>query len=282
MTLVSIKDELVKARSQGYAVPLFDVFEMQGLEGIMDALAEKRAPTIIGVYSPAAAQPNCRALAAYIRCRAEDTDVPLALMLDHGASVEQCLEVLRYGFTDVMYDGSSLPLEENIANTKRVVEAAHAAGAGVEAELGHVGMGDQYDSFGGQRKGFTDPAAVEYFVAQTSVDFLAIAFGNAHGMYKGIPQLDLELVSEIRQLVDIPLVMHGGTGLSDEQFRGAIAAGISKINYFTNIMHTATQDMQAACGIPGVSMFQIYECIRPAYARWCSQLYEVFGTARRA
>jgi fructose-bisphosphate aldolase class II len=89
-------------------------------------------------------------------------------------------------------------------------------------------------------------------------------------------------VSEIRQLVDIPLVMHGGTGLSDEQFRGAIAAGISKINYFTNIMHTATQDMQAACGIPGVSMFQIYECIRPAYARWCSQLYEVFGTARRA
>jgi fructose-bisphosphate aldolase class II len=255
---------------------------MQGMEGVMDALTEKRAPTIIGIYSPAAALPNSRALAAYIRCRAEDTDIPIALMLDHGACVEQCLEVLRYGFTDVMYDGSKLPIEENIANTKRVVEAAHAVSAGVEAELGHVGMGDEYDSFGGQRKGFTDPGAVEYFIEETGVDFLAIAFGNAHGMYKGDPQLDLELVAEIRQRVDIPLVMHGGSGLSDEQFRGAIAAGISKINYFTNIMNTATQNMRSASGNPGANMFQIYECIRPAYAQWCSKFYEVFGTARQA
>ena len=163
MTLVSIKVELEKARQQRYAIPLFDVFEMQGMEGMMDALVEKRAPTIIGVYSPFAAKPNIRALAAYFRCRAEDTDVPISLMLDHGASVEQCLEVLTYGFTDVMYDGSSLPLEENIANTKRVVEAAHAVGAGVEAELGHVGLGDQYDSFGSQHIGFTDPESVEVF-----------------------------------------------------------------------------------------------------------------------
>jgi fructose-bisphosphate aldolase, class II len=282
MTLVSIKDQLVKARRERYAVPLLDVFEMQGMEGIMDSATEKRAPTIIGIYSPTAALPNCRALAAYIRCRAEDTGVPIALMLDHGASVEQCLEVLRYGFTDVMYDGSRLPIEENIANTRRVVEAAHALGAGAEAELGHVGLGDEYDSFGGQRKGFTDPSLVEYFVAETGVDFLAIAFGNAHGLYKGEPHLDLELVAEIRRRVDIPLVMHGGTGLSDEQFRGAIAAGISKINFFTSIMNTATQNMQAACAKPGATMFQIYESIRPAYVQWCSHLYEVFGAAGRA
>src|SRR3990172_4193596 len=145
MTLVSIKNDLTKARRERYALPLFDVFEMQGMEGVMEALTEKRAPTIIGIYSPYAALPNCRALAAYVRCRVEDTDVPVSLMLDHGASVEQCLEVLSYGFSDVMYDGSKLPLEDNIANTKRVVDAAHAAGAGVEAELGHVGWGDQYD-----------------------------------------------------------------------------------------------------------------------------------------
>ena len=125
MALVSIKNILARAREQHFAVPLFDVYEMQGIEGIMDALIEKSAPTILGIYSPFAAYSNGRALAAYIRCRAEDTEVPISLMLDHGASVQQCLDVLSYGFTDVMYDGSKLPLEQNIANTRQVVEAAH-------------------------------------------------------------------------------------------------------------------------------------------------------------
>jgi ketose-bisphosphate aldolase len=281
MTLVSIKNELTKARRERYAVPLFDVFEMQGMEGVMDALTEKRAPTIIGIYSPYAALPNCRALAAYVRCRAEDTDVPVSLMLDHGASVEQCLQVLSYGFTDVMYDGSNLPLAENIANTKRVVAAAHAVGVGVEAELGHVGMGDQYDSLGSQRIGFTDPESVGHFVKETGVDFLAIAFGNAHGLYKGEPRLDLGLVAEIRQRIDVPLVMHGGTGLSDEQFHAAIAAGISKINFATSIMNTAADNMRLAAAKPEASMFDIYAGIRAAYFQWCGCLYETFGAAGR-
>jgi fructose-bisphosphate aldolase, class II len=281
MTMTSIKNELMKASSGRYAIPLFDVFDMQGMDGVMDAMVEKRAPTIIGIYSPAAAQANCRALAAYIRCRAEETDVPVSIMLDHGASVEQCIEVLSYGFSDVMYDGSSLPLEENIANTRRVVNVAHMAGAGVEAELGHVGMGDQYDSFGGQRIGFTEPDSVVRFVEETGVDFLAIAFGNAHGLYKGVPQLDLELVAEIRSRVNIPLVMHGGTGLSDDQFRAAIAAGISKINFFTKISHVAVDSMRATAARPDASMFDFSDDIRKAYTHCCGDLYEVFGTARR-
>jgi fructose-bisphosphate aldolase class II len=281
MTMVSIKKELTKALGEQYAIPLFDVFEMQGMEGVMDALTEKRAPTIIGIYSPYAALPNCRAMAAYVRCRAEDTNVPVSLMLDHGASVEQCLEVLSYGFTDVMYDGSKLPLEENIANTRRVVDAAHSVGVGVEAELGHVGFGDQYDSLGGKRLGFTDPECVEQFVKETGVDFLAIAFGNAHGLYKSDPCLDLELVAEIRRRVDVPLVMHGSTGLSDEQFRAAIAAGISKINFATSIMNTAADNMRMTAAKPEASMFDIYGGIRTAYSQWCGRLYEIFGTARR-
>jgi fructose-bisphosphate aldolase, class II len=281
MTLVSIKNELTKASVGHYAIPLFDVFEMQGMEGVMDALIEKNAPTIIGIYSPYAALPNCPALAAYIRCRVENIHIPVSLMLDHGSSVEQCLEMLSYGFTDVMYDGSKLPLEENITNTKRVVESAHALGVSVEAELGHVGMGDQYDSLGGRRLGFTDPEDVEYFVKKTGVDFLAIAFGNAHGLYKGEPHLDLGLVAEIRRRVGVPLVMHGGTGLTDEQFRGAIAAGISKINFATSIMNTAADNMRKAASKPEASMFDIYEGIRSAYSHWCGNLYETFGTARR-
>lgn len=282
MTLVSIKDELIKARAGRYAVPLFDVFEMQGVDGLLNALIEKRAPTIMGIYSPYAALPNCRALAAYIACRAQETGVPVSIMLDHGASVEQCLQMLEYGFTDVMYDGSSLPIEENIANTRQVVAAAHARGAGVEAELGHVGMGDQYDAFGGQRQGFTDPAAVEYFVQETGVDFLAIAFGNAHGLYKGKPHLDLDLVAEISRRVSIPLVMHGGTGLSDEQFHGAITAGISKINFATSILNAAADHMRAAAADPKSDMFQMYGGIRTAYEQWCAQLFDVFGSAGKA
>jgi fructose-bisphosphate aldolase class II len=282
MTISSIKSSLQSARQNGFAVPLFDVFEILGVEGVMDALLEKRAPTIMGIYSPAAAQPNCRAFAGYIRCRAEETDVPISIMLDHGSSVEQCLEVLDYGFTDVMYDGSQLPIENNMANTRRIVEAAHALGAGVEAELGHVGWGSDYHDFGGRGLGFTDPDAVEIFVKETGVDFLAIAFGNAHGLYKGEPQLNLGLVADICSRVDIPLVMHGGTGISDAQFRAAISAGISKVNYFTNIQISAVAVVREICARPEATMLEIHQGTRDAYRQWAGHLFEVFGTIGRA
>jgi ketose-bisphosphate aldolase len=281
MTLVSIKQELAKAMQGHYAVPLFDVFDMHGMEGMMEALAEKRGPTIIGVYTAWVDKPFSRALAAYLRCRAEETDVPMSLMLDHGASVELCLAALSYGFTDVMYDGSQLSLDQNIANTCKVVEAAHARGAAVEAELGHVGDGKEYDVIGARRVGFTDPEVVVKFVRETGVDMLAIAFGTAHGFYKGEPCLDLNLLAEIRQCVDIPLVMHGGTGLSNEQFRGAIEGGISKINFATNIVDTAGENMRAIAAKSG-GMFQMEDGIRAAYKKWCSDLYDVFGATGKA
>ncbi len=282
MTLVSIKNDLIKAREGHYAVPLYDVFDMQGIEGVMDALIEKRAPTILAIYTDFATQPSARAMAAYIRCRAEDTDVPVSLMLDHGASAELCERMLDYGCTDVMYDGSSLPIEENIANTRRVVAAAHAHGAGAEAEMGHVGLGDEYKSYGGRRVGFTTPDSAEYFFKQTGVDFLAIAFGNAHGFYKGEPHLDLDLLAEIRRRVPVPLVMHGGTGISDDQFRAAIAAGISKINFATAIMNGAVENMRQATRSDKVLLFEVTEGIRVSYREWCSRLYDVFGTTGKA
>ena len=282
MTLVSIKNDLIKARQAGYAIPLYDVFDMQGIEGVMDALIAKRAPTILAIYTAFAAQPFARAMAAYIRSRAEDTDVPVSLMLDHGASVELCKRVLDYGFTDVMYDGSSLPIEENIANTLKVVAAAHAHGAAAEAEMGHVGLGDEYDTYGGRRIGFTDPESAEYFVKQTGVDFLAVAFGNAHGFYKGEPHLDLDLLAAIKQSVQVPLVMHGGTGISDDQFRAAIAGGISKINFATAIMNGAVENIRQATRSDKVVLFEVTEGIRISYREWCSRLYDVFGTSGKA
>jgi len=278
MAFASLKLELKKAQEGKYAIPLFDVFDSYSIDGVFESVVNKRAPTILGIYTSFADQPNVRALTAYIRSRAKDIDVPISIMLDHGASVEQCKTMLASGFTDVMYDGSQLPLEQNIINTRNVVEVAHDMGAAVEAELGHVGMGNQYDEFGGKRLGFTDPSIVERFVAETGVDILAIAFGNAHGLYKGEPKLDLELVREVRHKVDIPLVMHGGTGLSKDQFRGAIHAGICKINIATMIVNQAKENIIQRATSENTDYFFILDSIRLAYCDNCTYLYDVFGT----
>ena len=162
MPLVHIAQELARAQQEHYAIPLFDTFDMHSTDGMFLAIEEKRAPVIVAIYESAMDRPNARALAAYIRTRAEDATVPVSLMLDHGTSFEQCIKAISYGFTDVMYDGSKLPLEENIETTRWVVRAAHAVGVPVEAELGHVGRGSEYQDFGALRKGFTDPVG-RYF-----------------------------------------------------------------------------------------------------------------------
>lgn len=281
MPLVSIQDGLRKASRLGFAVPLFNVFDPISVDGLVEALQATPAPCIIGVYSGCLKDANIDAFIAYIRTRAEHLPVPAALMLDHGQNYDQACHALDLGFTDVMFDGSSLPLAENIAISRQIVELAHRRGAGVEAELGHVGMGSAYDEFGGKRLGFTDPEVVVDFVSQTGVDFLAIAFGNAHGNYQSEPRIDLELLRQIRSKVDIPLVMHGGSGLSDNQYREIIAAGIAKINYFTGINNEATARMVQAAAGDKPSMFSIFAAQRKAYADVCGHYLEVFGAAGR-
>lgn len=282
MPLVSILSELKKAQAGGYALPCFDTFEMHGTLGIFDALETQRAPAMIGLYTGMFNRPNPRALTDYVRALAESATVPVSIILDHGASFEHCIMALNLGFTDVMYDGSKLPLEENIANTKMVVRAAHAVGAAVEAELGHVGTGRDYRDFGAQGKGFTDPDAVEHFVSETGVDMLAIAVGTAHGLYEGEPQLALDLLGRIRERVDIPLVLHGGSGLSDEQFRAAVKGGIQKINIFTNLAVASRDRMLEHARASEVSFHSMTAQIREAFRDECGRLLDVFGATGAA
>jgi len=282
MPLIAIRDELIRAKEERYAVPLFDTFEMAGADGIFMALEEKRAPALVAVYAGALDRPNGLALASYIRSMARKATVPVSLALDHGSTFEQCIKAISCGFTDVMYDGSKLRLEENIANTRLVVRAAHAVGAGVEGELGLVGRGTEYQSLGALRKGFTDPALAERFVAETGVDSLAIAIGTAHGLYDGEPHLDLDLLREIRTRVNVPLVLHGGSGLSDQQFRAAIAEGISKINVFTNLGLAAGARMVDAARVDDASYFGIIGAAREAFRERVAYYLEVFGTCGRA
>lgn len=282
MPLLSITNDLKQAQAERYAVPLFGFFEMTAVEGILEALEERRAPAILGMYTYLVDDRCIGAYVGFIRKLAEQVAVPVSLMLDHGTSFEQCMRALACGFTDVMFDGSKLPLEENIAATRLVVRAAHAVGAGVEAELGHVGSGQDYTAFGAQGGGFTDPAEAERFVAETGVDFLAVAFGSAHGVYRGQPQLDLERVQAIRRRVPVPLVLHGGSGLSEAQFLAAIDAGIAKINIATDLVQASTGKMVAAAGAGDASYYNILKGVRDAHRERSAYYLDLFRTPGRA
>lgn len=277
MALVSVKEALKAAQTGGYALALFDTFDMAGTDGMLRAFEEQRAHAFIGLYGGFFDQPNAHAFTAYICQQAATATTPVSLMLDHGASFEQCIRAISYGFTDVMFDGSKLPLEENIAQTKLVVRAAHAVGVAVEAELGHVGSGQEYQDFGAQRLGFTDPAMVERFVAETGVDFLAVAIGTAHGVYQGEPKLDLDLLRAIRRRVDIPLVMHGGSGLSAAQFRSAIENGVAKVNVATELFMTSAQRITAAAREKGLTYFDIARITAATFQERCSYYIDLFG-----
>jgi fructose-bisphosphate aldolase class II len=282
MPLVSILDELKKAQAAHYAIPCFDTVEMSGTDGILAALEAKRAPGIVGLWSGLLDKPNGRALVNYVRTVAQCASVPVSLILDHGSSFEHCIRALAWGFPDVMYDGSRLPFVENIATTRTIVQAAHAVGACVEAELGHVGRGSEYQSFGAKGMGFTDPDAVEQFAAETGVDFLAVAIGTAHGLYEGDPNIDLDLLREIRGRIDIPLVLHGGSGLSERQFRATIDEGISKINIFTNLAQAAGSRMVKAAHSPEASYFGLMRAASQAFQEECERHIDLFGASGRA
>jgi fructose-bisphosphate aldolase class II len=274
--------QLKKAQAEQYAVPLFLTFEMMGFEGTLAALEENRAPGIIGIYQIMMRRPNIRAFLQYIRARAEDSPVPLSIIIDHGTSLEQCMQILDYGSTDVMFDGGKLPLEENIAITRSVVRDAHAMGAGVEAELGFVGHGSDYADLDLVRQGFTKPEEAVRFIDETGADALAIAFGSAHAQYKGEPQLALDLLADIRARVDVPLVLHGGSGLSDEQFRAAIEGGISKINIFTDLGLTAGREMVSEAQAEEASYFSLIAAAKNAFRERCKHYIDVFGASGKA
>ena len=275
MPLVTIRGEIQKAQAGRYALPCFLTFDQTSAEGIFAALAERGCPAMVGLYNTVMAWPHVSAFAALLREMARLSPVGISLMLDHGASVEQCRAALAIGLTDVMFDGSKLPLEENIAKAREVAEAAHAAGGCLEAELGHVGSGSDYQAFGAKGMGFTDPAVAERFYSETRCDILAVAIGNAHGVYQGEPRLDLGLLAEIRRRVPVPLSLHGGTGLSAEQFRSAIQAGISKVNIFTDLANSAGGEIGRTFQPGKSTYFDAMSAVRDTFRRRCLHYIDI-------
>ncbi|MCR4399380.1 MAG: class II fructose-1,6-bisphosphate aldolase [Syntrophomonadaceae bacterium] len=235
MPLVSVKQLLDEAERGGYAVGAFNANNMEIVQAIIDAAVEERAPVIMQASQGAIKYAGLPFITGMVRIAAERADVPVALHLDHGTSFEQVIQCICSGFTSVMYDGSQLPLEDNIAVTCKVLEVARTVGVSVEAELGKIGGTEDDISVDAREALFTDPDEAAYFVRRTGVDSLAVAIGTAHGQYKGEPRLDFDRLERIRQLVKIPIVLHGSSGVPDEAITRAIALGVRKVNIDTNI-----------------------------------------------
>lgn len=233
--LVTGKELLLDAQKNKYAVGAFNINNMEIVQAIVRAAEELDSPVIIQASQGGLKYAGVEYIAALGKLAGRNSRVPIALHLDHGTDFDQVMQCIRHGFTSVMIDGSRFPLEENIAFTKRVVEIAHSVGVTVEAELGKIGGTEDHITVSEKDATFTDPKEARMFVEETGVDYLAIAVGTAHGVYKGEPKLDYDRISEIREVVDIPLVLHGSSGVPTESLKKAIPLGICKINIDTDI-----------------------------------------------
>ena len=232
--LVSLKYVLDLAEKGDFAIPAFNVYNMESVMGVLKAAEEAKAPIIMQVYPRLMKEETGYFLSPIIKAAAEKASVPVCFHLDHGPSELETTRSIRYGATGIMLDGSTLPFEENIALTKRVVDTCSYLGIQVEGELGHVGMTSDSDM-----DEFTTPEDAKKFIDETGVSCLAIAVGTAHGRYKKPPKLDIERIKAIRAATNnAALVLHGGSGVPDEEIKKAVAAGIRKMNFATDICYS--------------------------------------------
>jgi len=224
------------ANEHYFAVPAFNISDYAMFNGIIDISEEKNAPVILGIHPDEVNHVGVEMIAA-VALRAYRSAVPIAIHWDHGANYEQILTAIHSGFTSVMIDGSMLPFEENIAISKKVVHAAHAVGLSVEGELGTIGKTDNEAEDGSDAIIYTNPDDALAFVKSTGVDSLAVAIGTSHGIYPSAmrPELKLDLLKEIKDKINIPLVLHGGSNNPDDEIAEAVQLGINKINISSDI-----------------------------------------------
>lgn len=234
MSLVTTKEMLVHAQEEHYAVGAFNVENMEMIQAVLGAAERLRAPVIMQTTPSALKYAGADYFYGNVFAAARDSSVPIALHLDHGSDYSLAVQAVRAGYTSIMIDGSKLPLESNIQITKKVVELCDSAGVPVEAELGKVG-GKEDDLEAGPGEAYTDPEEAKFFVEQTGISSLAVAIGTAHGFYQGEPRLDLQRLSEIRQRVSVPLVLHGASGVPADAVAESIRRGICKVNYATEL-----------------------------------------------
>jgi fructose-bisphosphate aldolase class II len=251
--LVNGKEMLDVANANNFAVPAFNISDYAMMNGVFEVSEEMNAPVIIAIHPDELSHIGVDMLPAIIS-RAHRSTVPVTIHLDHGATYEQILTAIQHGFTSVMIDGSTLPFEENVAITKKIVEAAHAVGLSVEGELGTIGKTDDEAEDGTATIIYTDPKDAVRFVKETGVDSLAIAIGTCHGIYPAHmkPELKLDLLQEIKKAVQVPLVLHGGSNNPDTEIGESVRLGVNKINISSDIKVAYHNKMREVLGDAGV------------------------------
>ena len=242
--LANLNDVLFPAMKEKYAVGLFNATDSDMLEAVISAAEELRSPVILGTAEVLLPYGELKLIAPGMIAAAKRASVPVVIHYDHGLSFERCMEALQLGFTSIMFDGSAGDTATNESDTREIVRIAHAIGATVEGEIGHVGLAETRDNDATDR--YTTVKEAEDFLSATGVDALAIAIGTAHGAYKQKPKLDINRLKEIHSNVNVPLVLHGGSGLSDDDFRNTIKGGISKVNIHTDLCIAGVEAMKKA------------------------------------
>ena len=231
--LVNLNDILLDAQKNRYAVGLFNTTDSDAVEAAISAAEELKSPIIIGTAEVLLPYGNLQLIGPSMVNMAKNSSVPVAVHFDHGLTFERCMEAMKVGFSSIMFDGSAADISENLEKTREMVKIAHSLGVTGEGEIGHVGEAVNNDNEASDM--YTTPKEAVDFVEATGVDALAIAIGTAHGAYKSKPKLDIERLKEIRKALDTPLVLHGGSGLSEQDFKNSIREGITKMNIFTDL-----------------------------------------------
>lgn len=277
--LVTLNDILLPAQKDHYAVGLFNTIDTDMLEAAITAAEEMRSPIIIGTAEVLLPYGELKLIAPSILSAAKRASVPVVVHYDHGLTFDRCIEALKLGFSSIMFDGSAGEDAKNKEDTREIVRIAHAMGATVEGEIGHVGNADTEDNATSDQ--YTTPEEAMEFLQETGVDALAVAIGTAHGAYKHKPHLDIERLKAIRSKVDTPLVLHGGSGLSDDDFRNTIREGITKVNIFTDLCKAGETAM--AQGIDqNLSYLEIRNNRVSAIREAVKEKIRLFGSANKA
>lgn len=243
MKFASEKELLKEAQKQGIAVPAFNVENMETVQGVIQAAEELNHPVILQTTPSSVKYAGLDYFVANVRAAAKKATIPIILHLDHGSSYELAAKAMKEGYSSVMIDGSQLSFEENVELSSKVSELGKILGVSVEAELGNVG--GKEDGTMAEEILLTNVAEAVEFVKRTKVDSLAVAIGTAHGFYKGVPRLDIERLKEIRTAVEVPLVLHGTSGVPDDTVRQCIRSGICKVNYATDLRHAFTEAVKS-------------------------------------
>lgn len=282
--LVNLNDVLVPARRDKYAVGLFNAVNLEMARGIIEAAEETGSPVIMGTAEILLPYGPLEDLSYFLIPMAKRAKVPVVIHYDHGLTYDKCMEALKLGFTSIMYDCSTDSYEENVRKVKEMTEIAHSYGASVEGELGHVGNNpvDDGDEQPDPSLFYTQPEQAKDFVDRTGVDALAIAVGTAHGAYKLPPKLDFERIETIAKIIpETALVLHGGSGLTDDDFKQAIAKGITKMNIFTDINVAAVKAVVENCKNTGKGMTEMIPYEVEAVKQETIKKMQLFGSVGR-